>query len=94
VCAQIARAMGGRRITLRTLDVGADKPLPYLTTAAEANPFLGRRGIRLSLAHRELLRDQMVADLAGRRPPTRRRYRCCSGWVSGSSTCRRPPYLG
>jgi multiphosphoryl transfer protein len=58
---RIASAMGGRRITLRTLDVGGDKPLPYLRMPAEANPFLGRRGIRLSLEHRELLRDQMVA---------------------------------
>jgi len=58
---RIASAMSGRRITLRTLDVGGDKPLPYLQMPAEANPFLGRRGIRLSLEHRDLLRDQMVA---------------------------------
>jgi phosphoenolpyruvate-protein phosphotransferase/dihydroxyacetone kinase phosphotransfer subunit len=57
----IAEAMGGRRITLRTLDVGGDKPLSYLPMPQEANPFLGQRGIRLSLAHRDLLRDQMVA---------------------------------
>ena len=42
--------MGGRRITLRTLDVGGDKPLDYLPVAPEANPFLGVRGIRLALA--------------------------------------------
>lgn len=58
---EIAQAMGGRRITLRTLDVGGDKPLPYLPMPQEANPFLGQRGIRLSLAHRDLLRDQMAA---------------------------------
>jgi phosphoenolpyruvate-protein phosphotransferase/dihydroxyacetone kinase phosphotransfer subunit len=57
----IAEAMDGRRITLRTLDVGGDKPLPYLPMPHEANPFLGQRGIRLSLTHRDLLRDQMVA---------------------------------
>ena len=57
----IAEAMDGRRITLRTLDVGGDKPLSYLPMPQEANPFLGQRGIRLSLAHRELLRDQMGA---------------------------------
>ena len=57
----IAEAMDGRRITLRTLDVGGDKPLPYLPMPLEANPFLGQRGIRLSLDHRDLLRDQMVA---------------------------------
>jgi phosphocarrier protein FPr len=57
----IAEAMDGRRITLRTLDVGGDKPLPYLPMPPEANPFLGQRGIRLSLTHRDLLRDQMAA---------------------------------
>jgi multiphosphoryl transfer protein len=58
---QIAGAMHGRRITLRTLDVGGDKPVPYLPMPKEANPFLGQRGIRLSLEHRDLLRDQMEA---------------------------------
>jgi len=53
--------MGGRRVTLRTLDVGGDKPLPYLPMPVEANPFLGQRGIRLSLEHRDLLRDQLAA---------------------------------
>ena len=57
----IAEAMDGRRVTLRTLDVGGDKPLSYLPMPPEANPFLGRRGIRLSLEHRDLLRDQMAA---------------------------------
>jgi phosphocarrier protein FPr len=66
----IAEAMAGRRITLRTLDVGGDKPLPYLPMPTEANPFLGQRGIRLSLEHRDLLHDQMVAicDTARRYP--------------------------
>ena len=59
--AAIAEAMDGRRITLRTLDVGGDKPLAYLPMPQEANPFLGQRGIRLSLDHRDLLRDQMAA---------------------------------
>ena len=57
----IADAMAGRRVTLRTLDVGGDKPVSYLPMPFEANPFLGRRGIRLSLDHRELLHDQLVA---------------------------------
>lgn len=57
----IAEAMGGRRITLRTLDVGGDKPVPYLGMPAEANPFLGVRGIRLTLTRPELLHDQLVA---------------------------------
>ncbi len=58
---EIADAMAGRRVTLRTLDVGGDKPLPYLPMPVEANPFLGQRGIRSSLEHRDLLRDQLAA---------------------------------
>ena len=58
---RIAEALGGRRITLRTLDVGGDKSLPYLPLAAEANPFLGVRGLRLSLAVPGLLADQLLA---------------------------------
>ncbi|HCT77101.1 MAG TPA: hypothetical protein DGT23_11025 [Micromonosporaceae bacterium] len=57
----LAVALDGRRLTLRTLDVGGDKPLPYFPGPQEANPFLGLRGIRFSLAHRQLLRDQLVA---------------------------------
>jgi phosphocarrier protein FPr len=41
--------------------VGGDKPLSYLPAAHEANPFLGLRGIRLSLARTELLHDQLIA---------------------------------
>ncbi|HTF52745.1 MAG TPA: phosphoenolpyruvate--protein phosphotransferase [Pseudonocardia sp.] len=58
---EIADALHGRRITLRTLDVGGDKPLSYLPTPAEANPFLGLRGIRLALARPELLAEQLLA---------------------------------
>jgi phosphocarrier protein FPr len=57
----VATALGGKRITLRTLDVGGDKPLPYLPLPAEANPFLGLRGIRLATAFPELLADQLLA---------------------------------
>ena len=46
---------------VRTLDDGADKPLTFLRQEPEANPFLGRRGIRLSLAEPELLRTQLRA---------------------------------
>jgi phosphocarrier protein FPr len=67
----IGEAMGGRRVTLRTLDVGGDKPLAYLPMPAEANPFLGVRGLRLSLATPELLRDQLTAIChSARRSPT------------------------
>ena len=58
---KIAESLDGRRITLRTLDVGGDKPLEFLPTPAEVNPYLGVRGIRLSLAHPELLANQLLA---------------------------------
>jgi phosphocarrier protein FPr len=58
-----AEALGGRPLTLRTLDVGADKQLPYLDLEQEHNPSLGLRGIRLGLAHPELLAAQLRAVL-------------------------------
>jgi multiphosphoryl transfer protein len=57
----VAAALGGRRLTIRTLDVGGDKPLPYWPVDQEANPFLGLRGIRLALRHQEQLRAQLLA---------------------------------
>ncbi|MDQ6819705.1 MAG: phosphoenolpyruvate--protein phosphotransferase [Actinomycetota bacterium] len=59
----IARALGGRPLIVRTLDAGADKPLPALPRPPEANPFLGVRGIRLSLLRRDLLSTQFRAIL-------------------------------
>ncbi|MHA6619028.1 phosphoenolpyruvate--protein phosphotransferase [Pseudonocardia sp. DLS-67] len=58
---EVAAALGGHRVTIRTLDVGGDKPLPYLPLPAEANPFLGLRGIRLAADHPGLLADQLLA---------------------------------
>jgi multiphosphoryl transfer protein len=60
---RIAEALKGRPLVLRTLDVGADKPLPYLPAQREANPFLGVRGIRFALARPELLETQLRAAL-------------------------------
>jgi len=59
----IAKGLAGRPLILRTLDVGADKPLPYLPLEPEANPFLGVRGIRLTLERPELLETQLRAVL-------------------------------
>ena len=61
VLTEIAEALDGRPVVVRTLDAGADKPLPFLRQEPEDNPFLGRRGIRLSLAHPELFRTQLRA---------------------------------
>jgi phosphoenolpyruvate-protein phosphotransferase (PTS system enzyme I) len=52
---------GGRPVTIRTLDAGGDKPIPGLTVPDEPNPFLGVRGIRLSLANPEVFRVQLRA---------------------------------
>ena len=60
---QAAELLEGRPLTLRTLDAGADKPLPYLPRRAEANPFLGVRGLRLGLAAPDLLAAQLRAAL-------------------------------
>ena len=60
----IARALGPDRIlVIRTLDVGGDKPLSYMPMATEANPFLGERGVRLSLNRPEPFRAQIRAIL-------------------------------
>jgi phosphocarrier protein FPr len=50
-------------VVIRTLDVGGDKPLPYLPIAREDNPFLGERGIRVGLDRPEVLRTQLRAIL-------------------------------
>ncbi len=59
----VCEAVAGRPVTLRTLDVGGDKPLPYLPRPREDNPFLGTRGVRLSLTERELFATQLRAGL-------------------------------
>ncbi|MDD3774702.1 MAG: HPr family phosphocarrier protein [Sulfurovaceae bacterium] len=50
-------------VTVRTLDIGGDKKLPYLTLQHEENPFLGVRGIRLFETHLELMEEQLLAIL-------------------------------
>ena len=61
---EIAEALDGRPLVVRTLDAGADKPLPYLARREEENPYLGLRGTRLSLAEPELLAAQLRAVVA------------------------------
>jgi phosphocarrier protein FPr/phosphocarrier protein len=69
---EVAAALGARPLILRTLDAGSDKPLAYLPTLAEDNPALGLRGLRLSLAHPDLLAEQFRAILRGT-PASQRR---------------------
>src|SRR5258705_13709804 len=62
---QIYRRMvewaAGRPVTIRTLDAGGDKPIAGLTQAGDINPFLGVRGVRLSLRHLDVFRAQLRA---------------------------------
>jgi phosphotransferase system enzyme I (PtsI) len=57
----IAAWAAGRPVTIRTLDAGGDKPIEGVTEQAESNPFLGLRGLRLSLAKPETFRIQLRA---------------------------------
>jgi phosphocarrier protein FPr len=59
----IAESLGGRPLTIRALDIGGDKRLPYVEIGEEANPFLGWRGIRVLLSRRDLFRTQLRAIL-------------------------------
>ena len=59
----IAAALGSRPLTIRTLDIGGDKPIPYLPLPREDNPALGLRGLRTSLWQPTLLRTQLRAIL-------------------------------
>lgn len=64
---QVIRATPNQRVTIRTLDLGGDKSIPYLGHYGEANPFLGWRSLRISFEHPEMFRTQMRAILrAGR----------------------------
>ncbi len=60
---RVAETLDGRRLIIRTLDAGADKAVAYLNQTHEDNPFLGIRGLRLSLARPELFRTQLRAAL-------------------------------
>lgn len=59
--AEILAGMGGRKVVVRTLDAGADKPLPFASQEAEPNPALGIRGLRLDGLLPALLDTQLEA---------------------------------
>lgn len=58
---QVFDAMGELPVVVRTLDVGGDKPLPYLPMMGEDNPFLGVRGVRLTLREPTIFKEQLIA---------------------------------
>jgi phosphocarrier protein FPr len=60
---RVLDGLAGRPLVVRTLDVGGDKPLPYWPIAAEENPFLGVRGIRLTLQRPQVMEAQLRALL-------------------------------
>ena len=60
---RVLDGLDGRPLVVRTLDVGGDKPLPYWPIASEDNPFLGVRGVRLTLQRPQIMRDQLRALL-------------------------------
>ncbi|HEJ8982080.1 TPA: phosphoenolpyruvate--protein phosphotransferase [Staphylococcus aureus] len=60
---EVLEAMGGKRVVVRTLDIGGDKELSYLNLPEEMNPFLGYRAIRLCLVQQDIFRPQLRALL-------------------------------
>ena len=58
---QLLEAFPGKKVVVRALDAGADKPLSFLNDAPEENPALGLRGIRALRANEPILRDQLTA---------------------------------
>jgi len=69
---RVVEGFGGAPVTIRTLDVGGDKNLPYAAPPREENPFMGWRSVRFSLDNREIFRAQIEAILmAGAHGPVR-----------------------
>jgi len=60
---RVAGRMKGQSVMIRTLDVGGDKPLPYLSFPNEKSPFLGWRAVRIYPDHPEIIRTQLRAIL-------------------------------
>ena len=59
----VAEACGSQAVIVRTMDIGGDKELPYMNFPKEENPFLGWRAVRIAMDRKEILRDQVRANL-------------------------------
>ncbi len=69
---RVVEGFNGQPVTIRTLDIGGDKALPYFAPPKEDNPFMGWRSVRVSLDNRDIFRTQIEAILmAGRHGPIR-----------------------
>jgi len=60
---RVVEEFAGQLVTIRTLDIGGDKALPYFTPPAEDNPFMGWRSVRVTLENREIFQTQIEAIL-------------------------------
>ncbi|MBN2643959.1 MAG: phosphoenolpyruvate--protein phosphotransferase [Desulfuromonadaceae bacterium] len=77
---KIVESFQGEPVTIRTLDIGGDKALPYFTPPAEDNPFMGWRSVRVSLDNRDIFRTQIEAILmAGVHGPVKMLFPMISG---------------
>jgi phosphotransferase system, enzyme I, PtsP len=61
IYSRILEGFKGQQVTIRTLDIGGDKGLPYFDHPDEENPFMGWRAIRISLERTDIFRDQLAA---------------------------------
>lgn len=59
----VVEGMQGKKVVIRTLDIGADKTVPYMLLPKEDNPAMGIRGVRLCLAHKQMFLTQLKALL-------------------------------
>lgn len=82
VYCSVARVFGDKPVTIRTLDIGGDKPLPSYPLPTEDNPFLGLRGIRLCLAHPQIFIPQLRALI--RAGKNTQRCKLCCRWFQRS----------
>jgi len=87
---RVARVMAPRPVTIRTLDLGGDKAIPYVGDEAEENPQLGWRSIRLMLSHEEAFKPQLRAIL---RASALGNVRCLLPLVSSIEELRRAKAL-
>ena len=68
VMQEIMTMLAGKPLVIRTLDIGGDKPLPYIAMKQESNPFLGERGVRLYMSQQDLFTSQLRSIFRAAKP--------------------------